>query len=1824
MALFGDPVAPYGLGGLVAGRPVPPPVPEPTPLALAPPPAAPTVASTTPASVGLFDHIPDAPPTTGLFDGIPDAPPAYEPPVNLPGAVTAGPQGESWTDSTGLFDGIPDAPPPPAPMAGIDPMTGQPVQNLTQTPVSLGERFDVNRQAVWDSTLAGAGMNLAEATLANQAGGDYQAAVANQAADRRARYENLPPWYETPGIIPKALAGGAALTGALAGGLGSPESLVAGPEGYGAVRAGEALLPALARSAGVQAGVQGAANVGAQGMNVAAGAQQEFEPAQVAEAAGMGAAFGAAGPVAGKIVNKVAGGPKVPEIAPQAVDRYIAGREVERAKDSTGLFDHIPDEPALEPTAASEQTAPPAAAAAFEGSAPQSSPGVAPVKETPPAAAGPHAEERVGPAPELGPTEAVSSDYEYPLKPTEPALQQRAPEAPFSPHDETPSSVAAAVQQREHLALWQQQWDRGLAAPLSEQAVADAAYVKTGGVGPAHPGTEGATAPLARASEEVFASQPVSAREPAVVESKPLPPGTTATAPRPTEAPDRSFNKGTTVYHQVFRDAGLDPALAVNRPIQEQNRVIREQLKAKFGFRDVETYAQQEPKEARDQLANFYNGAQEMAAALNMPHSAISLNGRLKLTTKPHYQPDQALGTYHPGSRTITVAGRANSFAHEWTHAVDHYLAEELAKNPKAKKLLSRTKGMQDDPTRLAGKPVTPGSSPEAFAGVLRAIYGKDAATAAEVLKAQMDARHPDPAISAPAKTRLVQIESRFSKDARAAGKYWADPAEMLARAHDAYIADAIKMQGGDTASVALSDSDHPLFPQGPDRMRVFQAFNDLHAALQRESVLGTGSGARPPTYDAIDPIEWDKWTGPQKPGGPFSILRREALANKNWREQFWERAGYDKKGADPGMLTRGVRAKDALLNLFAAQREVGNAIIKRQTSSVAKANFQKIMDRLSPAEHVHTAALAQGREVGQVYEEAAREWSKRNLGRMVNILEMHDLGKMTDKEGLMLRHLMTEGRDDDYIPDGAAGPIYFPDNFHAAAKALRFLLNEEWERIKAAGIPIGYARSGFFPRIYDDLKIMSDRAGFEADAVKLHNIIFDQHVGTDPSKAVAVYDSLTNVQKAELPKTTMEAADKLKSNLYKQDKIKNAIESGAAAPADHTKLAQLQQDAVALHAELSNPLRDDWSRRAAEDWWLKASGSDPMDFDTKGPTTAFTRERKLPPEADKIMRSWMVNQPLDALSRYFHATSRRVAYVERFGVKSEKLENLLTEALKAGARGEDVISMRGLVEHITGRQKSDLPSVITGVFDRIHAYGTMALLDRATFSSLSEPVSVLMRTGSGRVFMHTMSAYIGNIFRKAKREELQTLARAAALITNPAYDVIMAERTDAHYLNSPHLSRRVTNFYQRIGLTPLTNHQRTSAMVGAHVAMHIWSSDFLNGSKLYQRLAAADLRAHGVPDDKMRGFAEWVVAHPDKVMPSPEEIGTDEGRFWGRVAGRFVNESIQEPLRVDKPRMVSHPIGRLLYGLMSFNYGFFQNVMQKPVERQLRRIGMAYNIQREEGRGRLGAAIVGGVPQTARAATALGAGVAAIYYGSYVNTMIREAIFNPQKWDEHEEKGDLGEYLSDLAWQRSGVNGPLDRLVQLVTGLKYETDVATTLVGPQLGFFLQAGQKMLEGAAGRGSPDTNTSNYNALKGAWNMFAIPAITWGLTAVPGGPIIGPLAGAGLQYLTSPRMADKFATTLAGPKGSGLGGAPPPEKDDADEEDENTTPTAEAGKSIGGGAPIGLLDDLIAPAVKYGAPAVNLLPRKLKFGLGLLAGGAAAKHVVDESAKWKPPE
>ena len=135
----------------------------------------------------------------------------------------------------------------------------------------------------------------------------------------------------------------------------------------------------------------------------------------------------------------------------------------------------------------------------------------------------------------------------------------------------------------------------------------------------------------------------------------------------------------------TFGEADLPKPDNVQRigEVRRKGDVNGDNFMEAFGFRGVE-FGNWNNQEERQQVMNeAYDGLLDLAEVLGIPPKAISLNGDLALAfgargqglsgARAHYEPAKAV-------INLTKMNGAGALAHEWFHALDHYLARQDGK----------------------------------------------------------------------------------------------------------------------------------------------------------------------------------------------------------------------------------------------------------------------------------------------------------------------------------------------------------------------------------------------------------------------------------------------------------------------------------------------------------------------------------------------------------------------------------------------------------------------------------------------------------------------------------------------------------------------------------------------------------------------------------------------------------------------------------------------------------------------------------------------------------------------------------------------------------------------------------------------------------------------------------------------------------------------------------------------------------------------------------------------------------------------------------------
>jgi hypothetical protein len=827
----------------------------------------------------------------------------------------------------------------------------------------------------------------------------------------------------------------------------------------------------------------------------------------------------------------------------------------------------------------------------------------------------------------------------------------------------------------------------------------------------------------------------------------------------------------------------------------------------------------------------------------------------------------------------------------------------------------------------------------------------------------------------------------------------------------------------------------------------------------------------------------------------------------------------------------------------------------------------------------------------------------------------------------------------------GPSKPI--PQNLIQAGGRLRQLLDTVWRTSHDAGLDTGYSRSGYYPRLYDAFKVTANAASkqrFLDQAHVLHSLIFDQKLGDPGSDPTALLEKWTTLSKGDQqtapygPATQQALAGhmrNLRANLRRQAEIGEELKAGPNPPLE-AELAQLKVSASQIAEDAHPLLRDHIAHLASGNWLTRIMGGGLHDFDTTGPSGKYLQSRVLPPETDQIMREFMRTNPSDALPNYFHAVSRRVAYAERFGTNGEALENTMDQVRQIPAMNTaDANWFKQQIDAVTGRQNTSSMQGLMKFSNAIHAIGSIALMPRAAWSALAEPMNGALATGSLRFGLETFANQFGQLMRTASAAERTEMAEYLGNVVSAMHDSIMNSRMSADYADSPALNKFMTNYYRITGLTQLTNSQRTAATGASHGFLAKLSRDYQGNGVNSKDDATRWFRELGLNDPIHADFAKWMTDMQGS-RPTVAQLQTDPmAGAYSLAVRRLTDRTIQDPYKVDRAAMSSVPFAGLAFQLMSFNYQFQRNVLQPAMDHIGHAYGRTAAAAEAAGANPFSAKLQGGLAATGSAVHA-GAMAGAMIGAGMLTTAMRQALFAPEQWQQHEDDGDLGSYLLDLAMQRSGLNGTLDPLIQISTNLRYDANISSLLDGASINWLAKNAQDVIGPfVTANDSPNTNTRYFNAARGAFNLAGVPAAAFGLTKLGafGGPLAKVAAGAALQFGTSPGAAAGFAGAVAGPKGAklptpdtgqlpGLPGLP-----GMTEEGGPTGPAGQgpAQDASGGGIPWGLADDVAKPAWQVlGEPVTSVLsrlPGPIKIAGAAGAAALGAKSFLDTTEPWR---
>ena len=780
----------------------------------------------------------------------------------------------------------------------------------------------------------------------------------------------------------------------------------------------------------------------------------------------------------------------------------------------------------------------------------------------------------------------------------------------------------------------------------------------------------------------------------------------------------------------------------------------------------------------------------------------------------------------------------------------------------------------------------------------------------------------------------------------------------------------------------------------------------------------------------------------------------------------------------------------------------------------------------------------------GGTFEEATRINSRRFYAVFDRINKEFDMDSMTNEELQSLRLLLTG--EDQTTADAS------PRLLRLAGKLRREVLNPIYDYMVQSGQDINYVQDvGFMPRMLDVPLAMENPAQFKGElggdkgAIPLYEqVIFDNEYGeyengnieqADQLVALARSKKLKGYVDQDFTKMANEIRDTVKQ-LLDLEKMLQKAEARGEPTADLQRDIDRGKAAIErTHKRLHEYLRRPFAVAAASDWLHRIQAREGADPSTNGSQGKFSQKRKLPGEADKYMNDFYLNAT-DAIMQYIPAAVRSTEYNKRFGrdkvPQGRKLDPdgnpkdyvdyLLEEAVMAGMKPHEAQEVRRVVNMVTGRHGGQ-DTMLDNAINTVNTFGTMSLLPRAVISSIAEPLTVGVQAGSTYKGLQALVLAfdgLGASLRGKNAVERKMyysqLANILGVIDLPQTGEVMANRLGGMQAEDSKNAARLASFFLRTGLTNVTIAQRRASMrVGMQFIIEQakqYRATTNAGMKEEARLALQDL---GVRPEQMETFTEYATNlqknrkgfyEIDQIMNADGSL-TDMGSVLSVATNRFVDQSIQDPKIVDRPKWAENSIGRIVFGIQSFIAAFQRNVLEMAVKRGVRGIET-----RGVGRGTLRLARQSLLP------------LFSLYVGHTLVSAAREFIFNRDKWEEEKEEEDRAlplKYLATLGVSRSGFTGRLDPFVNSLYSLKYQSDFSNVLVGATGSYYLKALQRIF-GLGIDNSPNTVSKEYQAARGTYDI-AVPIIASWLTTLPGvGTTLGYGLGAADMALSSPTV------------------------------------------------------------------------------------------------------
>lgn len=329
----------------------------------------------------------------------------------------------------------------------------------------------------------------------------------------------------------------------------------------------------------------------------------------------------------------------------------------------------------------------------------------------------------------------------------------------------------------------------------------------------------------------------------------------------------------------------------------------------------------------------------------------------------------------------------------------------------------------------------------------------------------------------------------------------------------------------------------------------------------------------------------------------------------------------------------------------------------------------------------------------------------------------------------------------------------------------------------------------------------------------------------------------------------------------------------------------------------------------------LMVSNGNEFTVEVDKPGMQHLKPRKLAHIPDAELAPFMRKDVLHILSSYTSQATRRAEWARRFQDDGQGVVDLMNKAKHQGASDADLDAAQKFVRSVDGTLGDTINPEARRLMGNMIVYQNIRLLPLAIFSSVVDPMGVLVRGGTVGDAFNTFKRGVGEAVKSFKKNATDDDMTKLATDIGSIDDSMLAHTMSAIYMQgmASETGRKINDAFFRFNLMEQWN---TSMRVGATQA----AMGFL------KRHADGKASKHSA-----RWLNELGLQVGDVKLNAQGEVDVTDPRVKQSII-RWVDGAVLRPDAVDKPIWMSDPHFALIAHLKQFVFSFHETILKRVI----------------------------------------------------------------------------------------------------------------------------------------------------------------------------------------------------------------------------------------------------------------------------------------------------